>query len=108
MHTVYQWQINLTNAINSVFDEKRLETCEAEMNKLEEEFKRLIRLNNKNIFKYLAYKFFRESSNSNVYTVQICLEHLEGNTFELLTTSPSSFAIHDATLKVFKIYILCI
>ena len=103
MYTVYQWQINL--AKNNVFDQKKLDTCEIEMHKLEEEFKRLIRLNNKLIFKYLAYKFFREP-NKNQYTIQICMEYLEGNTLELLTNQQHSYTILDNTLKIFAVQLL--
>lgn len=103
MYTIYEWQINL--AKNNIFDEKKLESCEIEMHKLEEEFKRLIRLNNKLIFKYYAYKFFRVP-NKKIYTVQICMEYLEGNTLELLTNQQHSYAIPDNTLKIFAVQLL--
>ena len=101
MYTVYQWQINLTK--NGIFEAKKLEACEIEVHKIQEEFKRLIRLNNKLLFKYLAYKCFRDK---NVYTVQICLEYLEGNTLELLTNQQHSYAILDNTLQNFSVQLL--
>ena len=103
IYTVYQWQINLTR--NNFFDEKKLETCEAEMHKLEEEFKKLIKLNSKLIYKYLAYKFFR-GTNKNTYTIQICSEYLDGNTLEFLTNQQHSYAISDNALKMFAIQLL--
>ena len=40
------------------------------MHKVEEEFKRLIKLNSKFIFKYQAYKYFKESV-KNIFTIQV-------------------------------------
>lgn len=103
MYTVYQWQINLSR--NNVFDEKKLEICETEMHKLEEEFKKLVKLNSKLVYKYLAYKFYRETS-KNIYTIQICSEYLEGNTLEFLTNQQHSYAVSDNALKVFAVQLL--
>lgn len=40
------------------------------MQKFEEEFKNLFRLNNKLLVKYLAYKYFKETD-KNIFVVQV-------------------------------------
>ena len=85
----------------------------------------MIKLNSKYIFKYQAYKYFKESV-KNIFTIQvkcslyfsdllqtnkclcvkICMEYLEGNTLEFLINQHQSYAILDNTLKTFCMQLL--
>ena len=60
LFNVYEWRISLEK--NKIFDQKRLETCEIEMTKLEDEFRRILRLNSKSLMKYVAYKYYKENT----------------------------------------------
>ena len=74
LFNVYEWRISLEK--NKIFDQKRLETCEIEMTKLEDEYKRILRLNSKSLMKYVAYKYYKET-NKNFFIIQVILKILK-------------------------------
>ena len=74
LFNVYEWRISLEK--NKIFDQKRLETCEIEMTKLEDEYKRILRLNSKSLMKYVAYKYYKET-NKNYFIIQVILKILK-------------------------------
>jgi len=96
IYTVYEWKFLLEK--NKIYEKKKLETCQSEMNKLEEEFKRLNKLNHSLLIRYLAYKHHKVP-NKNLFLVQICLEYLEGNTLEFFLNKKQAYLILDSTLK---------
>lgn len=103
IYTIYEWKLNLEK--NKIFEKKKLDTCHNEMHKFEEEFKRLTKLNNHLLVKYIAYKYFKES-NKNLFVIQLCLEYIEGNTLDFFLNKINSFAILDTTLQTYAIQLL--
>lgn len=66
--SIYEWKICLEK--NKIFEQKKLDLCHSEMYKIESEFRRLSKLTNNYLVKYIAYKFSKET-NRNVFTVQV-------------------------------------
>jgi tRNA A-37 threonylcarbamoyl transferase component Bud32 len=101
--TVYEWKLSLEK--NKIFEKKKLDACNTEMHKLEEEFKRLNKLSSSLLVKYVAYKYYKET-NKNLFVVQICLEYVEGNTLELFLNKNQSYLVLDSTLQSYAIQLL--
>ena len=56
---VYEWAICLEK--NKIFESKKLDNCLIEFKKIEEEIRKLIKLNNNTfLIRYLAYKAFKQ------------------------------------------------
>ncbi len=96
IYTVYEWKFLLER--NRIFEKKKLDICQSEMNKLEEEFKRLNKLNHSLLIKYLAYKHHKVP-NKNLFLVHICLDYFEGNTLEFFLSKKQAYLILESTLK---------
>lgn len=111
---IYEWKICLEK--NKIFEPKKLDMCLTEMSKIESEFRRLSRLSNNSLVKYIAYKYSKETScnyftvhvnfkikkklNSNkIIKFKICLEHIEGNTIEMFIANKQSYLVSESTLK---------
>ena len=68
MFNVYEWQICLETG--GVFDEKKLALCNEEMPKMVDEFKRLLKLHNDYLLKYVAYAYHKEPE-KNFFVIQV-------------------------------------
>ena len=55
---VYEWSICLEK--NKIVESKKLDNCIIEFKKIEEEIRKLIKLNNSFLIRYIAYKSFKQ------------------------------------------------
>ena len=94
------------------------------MHKFEEEFKKILKINNKLLRQYYAYKYYKEP-NKNLFIVQVgflkyfkrrqlfgffntfsktiklCVEYIEGSTADLFIKRKQSFLVRDSALRGF-------
>ena len=118
MFNVYEWQICLETG--GVFDEKKMAMCNEEMPKMVEELKRLLKLQNDYLLKYVAYSYHKDPDR-NFFVVQVttvwphffqlsaawtlnflfklCIEYLEGNSLDIFINQ--RHAILYNALKVY-------
>jgi len=94
------------------------------MHKFEEEFKKILKINNKLLRQYYAYKFYKEPNKNffivqvrifeftpfektsyskllNIWTIKLCLEYIEGSKADLFIQRKQSFLVRDSALRGF-------
>jgi translation initiation factor 2-alpha kinase 4 len=102
IYSVHEWRYLLEK--NKIYEENKLAICQAEMHKFEEEFKKILKLNNKLLLRqYHAFKYYKEPG-KNLFVVQICMEYMEGIRADLfLMRRKQSFLLapSDSALRTF-------
>jgi serine/threonine protein kinase len=112
---VYEWKLLLEK--NKIFEVKKLDTCLSEFKKIEEELRKLIKLSNNNsLFRYLAYKAYKQIDKPffiiqvvfkslQMYRIyvflnfKLCLSYIEGNSLDIFLNKKS--IIQFSTLQTY-------